>query len=106
MPDTNFAEPFSQGPHLSGTRRFDYTDDLPLLPARFLEPPGLVWGSFAAPDGAKLRWGHLAGRRKDLVDVSAVIAFKGDKLDWPYIEGWCDRHGSRPLLEQLRAELR
>src|SRR6516162_8199997 len=59
MPDTNFAEPFSQGPHLSGTRRFDYTDDLPLLPARFLEPPGLVWGSFAAPDGAKLRWGHL-----------------------------------------------
>jgi hypothetical protein len=54
----------------------------------------------------KLRWGHLAGRRKDLVDVSAVIAFKGDKLDWPYIEGWCDRHGSRPLLEQLRAELR
>ncbi len=54
----------------------------------------------------KLRWGHLAGRRKDLVDVSAMIAFKGEKLDWPYIEGWCDQHGSRSLLEQLRAELR
>jgi len=72
MPDTNFAEPFSQGPHLSGTRRFDYTDDLPLLPARFLEPPGLVWGSFAAPDGAKLRWGHLAATnpRAECVMVS------------------------------------
>jgi lysophospholipase len=30
-----------------------------LLPARFLEPPGFVWGSFTAADGAKLRWGHL-----------------------------------------------
>jgi lysophospholipase len=33
--------------------------DLPLVPARFLEPSGFAWGSFAAPDGAKLRWGHL-----------------------------------------------
>ena len=31
----------------------------------------------------KLRWGHQAGRRKDLVDVSAVIAFQGDAIDWP-----------------------
>jgi hypothetical protein len=54
----------------------------------------------------KIRWGHQAGRRKDLVDVSAVIAFQGETLDWPYIEGWCDRHGSRKLLEQIRQELR
>ena len=32
---------------------------VPPLPTRFLEPPGFVWGSFAAADGAKLRWGHL-----------------------------------------------
>src|SRR5207249_3067729 len=32
---------------------------VPQLPARFLEPHGFVWGSFAAPDGARLRWGHL-----------------------------------------------
>jgi lysophospholipase len=32
---------------------------LPRLPARFLEPPSFMWGNFAAPDGAKLRWGHL-----------------------------------------------
>jgi lysophospholipase len=34
-------------------------DNVPRLAARFLEPHGLVWGNFAAPDGAKLRWGHL-----------------------------------------------
>jgi hypothetical protein len=22
--------------------------------------------------------------------------------DWPYIEGWSDRHGTRELLEQIR----
>ncbi len=31
----------------------------PSLPERFLPPPGFVWGSFAAADGAVLRWGHL-----------------------------------------------
>jgi hypothetical protein len=54
----------------------------------------------------KLRWAHLAGRRKDLVDVSTVIASKGDAIDWPYVESWCDRHGSRKLLEQIREEVR
>ena len=54
----------------------------------------------------KLRWAHLAGRRKDLVDVSAVIASKGETIDWPYVESWCDRHGSRKLLEQIRKEVR
>src|SRR5208283_91697 len=33
--------------------------DVPSLAARFLEPAGFAWGRFAAPDGAKLRWGHL-----------------------------------------------
>ena len=32
---------------------------LPPLAARFLAPPRFVWGSFAAGDGAQLRWGHL-----------------------------------------------
>jgi lysophospholipase len=35
----------------------------PSLPARFLEPPGFAWGSFAAADGVRLRWGHLPARR-------------------------------------------
>jgi hypothetical protein len=24
-----------------------------------------------------------------------VISVQGDKLDWKYIESWCDRHGTR-----------
>ena len=46
--------------------------DWPPLPARFLEPPGFVWGSLVASDGAKLRWGHLpsATPRAECVIVS------------------------------------
>ena len=32
----------------------------PTLADRFLTPKGFVWGSFSTPDGARLRWGHLA----------------------------------------------
>ena len=46
----------------------------------------------------KLRW----ARSKDRDDVRAVIGVQGDKLEWPYIEGWCDRHGTRALLEEIR----
>ncbi len=34
----------------------------PALAERFLPPPGFVWGSFTAADGAVLRWGHLPVR--------------------------------------------
>jgi hypothetical protein len=54
----------------------------------------------------KLRWALGAGREKDIADVRTVLAFKGDALDWPYIEAWCDQHGSRSLLEKIRAQLR
>ncbi|MGO9112584.1 MAG: hypothetical protein ACLP9L_25415 [Thermoguttaceae bacterium] len=54
----------------------------------------------------KLRWAHVAGRRKDLVDASTLIASIGETIDWRYVESWCDRHGSRKLLEQIREELR
>jgi lysophospholipase len=37
--------------------------ELPSLPPRFLEPPGFAWGSFAAADGTRLRWGHLPAER-------------------------------------------
>lgn len=46
----------------------------------------------------KLRW----RRAKDKEDVRAVISVQQGKLDWPYIESWCDRHGTRPLLEEIR----
>jgi hypothetical protein len=53
----------------------------------------------------KLNWLNRANRAKDLLDIRAVISVQADNLDWPYIESWCDAHGSRPLLEKIRAEL-
>jgi lysophospholipase len=61
MPDTDFADLSSQQRHVSGPNHLE--DDVvvvPPFPARFLEPSGFVWGNFTAPDGATLRWGHLA----------------------------------------------
>ena len=46
----------------------------------------------------KIRW----ARSRDRDDVRAVIGVQGERLDWPYIEGWCERHGTRTLLEDIR----
>lgn len=46
----------------------------------------------------KLRWRRI----RDQDDVRGVIGVQGDKLDWPYIESWCEQHGTRALLEQIR----
>jgi hypothetical protein len=54
----------------------------------------------------KLRWAGTAGREKDYVDARNVIATSGERVDWPYVERWCDVHGSRPLLDRLREELK
>src|SRR5690242_11530174 len=49
----------------------------PPLAERFLPPPGFVWGSFIARDGAILRWGHLpvAGARAECVLVGGFGEF-------------------------------
>jgi hypothetical protein len=52
----------------------------------------------------KLRWLHLAGRRKDEDDIRAVMRIQQNSVDWPYVESWCDRHGTRELLDRLRQE--
>jgi len=64
MPDISFADLQSRQRQFSPTRG-SHADppQLPAFPARFLEPPGFVWGSFHAPDGAQLRWGHLPSDR-------------------------------------------
>jgi hypothetical protein len=54
----------------------------------------------------KLRWASSIGREKDMADARNVIATRGTTLDWPYIEKWCDTHGSRPMLDKIRSELR
>ncbi len=46
----------------------------------------------------KLRW----KRSRDQDDVRAVMGVQGDRLDWAYIEGWCERHGTRALMEEIR----
>jgi hypothetical protein len=49
----------------------------------------------------KLRW----LREKDREDVAGVIAVQGDALDWEYIDRWCDRHGTREVLEEIHRTL-
>ena len=46
----------------------------------------------------KLRW----ARTKDREDIRGVIGVQQDALDWHYIEAWCERHGTRALLEEIR----
>ena len=53
----------------------------------------------------KLRWSQRGKRRKDMDDVKNVLAVQRDSLDWGYVRRWCDQHGTRELLEQLRGEL-
>lgn len=52
----------------------------------------------------KLRWSQLAGREKDVADVRNLIGVQHERVDWPYVESWCERHGTRVLLDRLRHE--
>jgi hypothetical protein len=52
----------------------------------------------------KLRWLYLAGRRKDEEDIRGVLRLQHERIDWPYVESWCGRHGTRELLNRLRQE--
>jgi hypothetical protein len=50
----------------------------------------------------KLRWSRFGRRRKDIEDVEDVITVQRDHIDWGYVVSWCDRHGTRELLESVR----
>jgi hypothetical protein len=52
----------------------------------------------------KLRWA-LGQRSKDRDDVRDVIAVQGDRIDWDYVYAWCDRHGTRAVLEEIRSSI-
>lgn len=47
----------------------------------------------------KLRW----ARAKDRQDVRDILDLQADQLDFDYIHHWCDRHGSRGVLDEVRA---
>ena len=54
----------------------------------------------------KLRWALIAKRGKDTDDVRNIIAVQGDEaLDWDYIHHWCAQHGTRALLDEIRASI-
>lgn len=50
----------------------------------------------------KLRWLQQGQRSKDRIDIQGIIAVRGDKIDWPYVYYWCDRHGTRAALDEIR----
>ena len=49
----------------------------------------------------KLRW----ARPKDKDDVRDVIAVQGDAIDWEYVYSWTDGHGTRDLVDEIRASI-
>lgn len=53
----------------------------------------------------KLRWGILARRSKDRDDVRNVIAVQADRIDWDYVHRWCEQHGTRALLDEIRSSI-
>ena len=54
----------------------------------------------------KLRWAQIAKRDKDRDDVRNIIAVQGDEaLEWDYIHLWCETHGTRALLDEIRASI-
>jgi hypothetical protein len=53
----------------------------------------------------KLRWALNSRRTKDREDARDVIAVQGPNIDWPYVHGWCDQHGTRELLDDIRRSI-
>jgi len=53
----------------------------------------------------KLRWSRQGLRSKDVDDVRNVIAVQGDRIEWDYVNSWCDRHGTRDALEEIRRSI-
>lgn len=53
----------------------------------------------------KLRWSRQGHRSKDLEDARNIILTQADNLDWDYIHRWAAEHGTRELLDEIRASL-
>jgi hypothetical protein len=53
----------------------------------------------------KLRWVSRDKRNKDWEDIRDVIAVQGSRLDWNYVYSWCDQHGTRALLDEIRQSI-
>jgi hypothetical protein len=53
----------------------------------------------------KLRWSTLGKRTKDWDDARNVIAVQGERIDWDYVNSWSERHGTRAILDEIRASI-
>ncbi|MCR4411540.1 MAG: hypothetical protein NUV77_03835 [Thermoguttaceae bacterium] len=53
----------------------------------------------------KVRWLMATRRSKDREDARSVIAVCGESIDWDYVYSWCDRHGTRELLDEIRRSI-
>lgn len=53
----------------------------------------------------KLRWIQEGHRSKDWDDIQGVIAVRGVGIDWDYVYHWCDQHGTRAVLEEIRRSI-
>jgi len=54
----------------------------------------------------KLRWFAIAKRGKDGDDIKDILGVLGDDaLDWDYIHRWTAEHGTRALLNEIRASI-
>ena len=53
----------------------------------------------------KVRWYAQVRRNKDRDDVRDVVAVQRDRIDWNYVYVWCDRHGTRATLDEIRRTL-
>jgi hypothetical protein len=53
----------------------------------------------------KLRWIQGQRRSKDWDDVQNVIAVQRDKIDWDYVNSWCEHHGTRSTLDEIRQSI-
>jgi hypothetical protein len=51
----------------------------------------------------KLRWLADLRRNKDYDDILQVATVQSDRLDWDYVTRWADQHGTRKLLDDIRA---
>lgn len=53
----------------------------------------------------KANWALCLHRGKDRDDIQAVIGVQAGNLDWDYIYHWADQHGTRALLDEIRASV-
>lgn len=51
----------------------------------------------------KLRWAKGGGRSKDFDDVVSILSVQKE-VNFPYISGWCEKHGTLEVLAKARAE--